>query len=96
MSIFSVSVQVQALLIIFMSDVADHEIYCKTFLLVFAFVRKILTMLFLEIVSQVYLLGALLTIIANACFGDSSLIMRQGCCLQSCHRRRYSYIATAS
>ncbi|KAL5121045.1 Autophagy protein 22 [Pleosporales sp. CAS-2024a] len=72
---FSVSVLIQALLIISMSGAADHGRFRKTFLLCFAFVGSIATMLFLPVVPQVYMLGAVLAIIANTCFGASFVLL---------------------
>ncbi|KAL8741820.1 MAG: hypothetical protein Q9190_005614 [Brigantiaea leucoxantha] len=65
---FSISVFVQALVIISMSGAADHGNYRKLLLLSFAFTGAIATILFIPIVPQVYLLGGLLAIIANVCF----------------------------
>ena len=72
---FSASVLVQALLIISMSGAADHGRFRKTFLLAFAFVGSIITMLFLAVVPKVYLLGALFAIISNTCFGASFVLL---------------------
>lgn len=72
---FSISVLIQALLIISMSGAADHGRFRKTFLLCFAFVGSIATMLFLPVVPKVYLLGAVLAIIANTCFGASFVLL---------------------
>lgn len=72
---FSISVLVQALLIISMSAAADHGRFRKTYLLVFAFTGAIATMLFLPIVPKVYLLGALLAVISNTCFGASFVLL---------------------
>ncbi|KAF2084537.1 autophagy-related protein 22 [Saccharata proteae CBS 121410] len=72
---FSLSVLIQALLIISMSGAADHGRWRKTLLLVFAFTGSIATMLFLPIVPKVYLIGALLAIIANTCFGASFVLL---------------------
>lgn len=72
---FSISVLIQALLIISMSGAADHGRFRKTFLLWFAFVGSISTMLFLPVVPQVYILGAVLAIIANTCFGASFVLL---------------------
>jgi UMF1 family MFS transporter len=72
---FSISVLVQALLIISMSAAADHGHYRKTFLLGFAFTGAIATILFIAVVPKVYLLGALLAIIANTCFGASFVLL---------------------
>jgi UMF1 family MFS transporter len=72
---FSISVAIQALLIISMSGAADHGRFRKTFLLWFAFIGSIATMLFLPIVPKVYVLGALLAVIANTCFGASFVLL---------------------
>ena len=72
---FSISVLVQALLIISMSGAADHGNYRKRLLLLFAAVGSVATMLFLPVVPKVYLLGALFAIIANTCFGASFVLL---------------------
>ncbi|PIG69277.1 autophagy protein Atg22 [Aspergillus arachidicola] len=72
---FSVSVLVQAVLIISMSGAADHGTYRKIFLLTFALVGSISTMSFLSVVPKLYLLGALFAIIANTCFGASFVLL---------------------
>ncbi|KAL9118428.1 MAG: hypothetical protein Q9187_005029 [Circinaria calcarea] len=72
---FSISVLIQALLIISMSGAADHGNYRKRLLLSFAFVGSLSTMLFLPVVPKVYLLGAFLAIIANTCFGASFVLL---------------------
>jgi UMF1 family MFS transporter len=72
---FSISVLIQALLIVSMSGAADHGRFRKTFLLYFAFVGSIATMLFLPIVPKLYILGAFLAIVANTCFGASFVLL---------------------
>jgi MFS transporter, UMF1 family len=72
---FSLSVLVQSLLIISMSGAADHGRFRKTFLLVFAFIGAISMMLFIAIVPKVYMLGALLAVIGNTCFGASFVLL---------------------
>ena len=72
---FSLSVLVQSLLIISMSGAADHGNHRKTLLLSFAFTGSLATMLFIAIVPKVYLLGALLAIISNTCFGASFVLL---------------------
>ena len=72
---FSLSVLFQALLVISISCAADHGNYRKRLLLFFAFAGAIATMLYLPIVPKVYLLGALLAIIANTCFGASFVLL---------------------
>jgi MFS transporter, UMF1 family len=72
---FSISVLVQALLIISMSAAADHGRFRKTFLLAFAFTGATATALFIGAVPKVYLLGALFAIISNTCFGASFVLL---------------------
>ncbi|OSS46382.1 hypothetical protein B5807_08572 [Epicoccum nigrum] len=72
---FSISVLIQALLIVSMSGAADHGRFRKTFLLWFAFIGSTATMLFLPVVPSVYILGAVLAIIANTCFGASFVLL---------------------
>jgi UMF1 family MFS transporter len=72
---FSISVLVQTLLIISMSGAADHGNYRKRLLLMFAFIGAIATMLFLPVVPRVYMLGALLAVISNTCFGASFVLL---------------------
>ena len=72
---FSISVLVQALLIISMSAAADHGKSRKSFLLSFAFTGAISTMLFLVAIPKIYAFAALLAIIANTCFGASFVLL---------------------
>ena len=72
---FSISVLIQALLIISMSAAADHGRSRKSFLLVFAFTGAVATMLFLAAVPEIYAFAALLAIIANTCFGASFVLL---------------------
>lgn len=72
---FSLSVLVQSLVIISMSGAADHGNYRKRLLLSFAFTGALATMLFIAIVPSIYLLGAVLAIIANTCFGASFVLL---------------------
>lgn len=72
---FSLSVLIQSLVIISMSGAADHGNYRKKLLLSFAFTGSLATMLFIAIVPKVYLLGALLAIISNTCFGASFVLL---------------------
>lgn len=72
---FSISVLVQALLIISMSGAADHGLYRKTLLLSFAFTGSVATMLFLVVIPKIYVFGALLAIVSNTCFGASFVLL---------------------
>ncbi|KAK5949875.1 Autophagy protein 22 [Knufia fluminis] len=72
---FSISVLVQSLLIVSMSGAADHGRFRKQFLLGFAFTGAAALIAFLAVVPDVYLLGALLAIVSNTCFGASFVLL---------------------
>ncbi|KAF2157157.1 autophagy-related protein 22-1 [Myriangium duriaei CBS 260.36] len=72
---FSISVLVQALVVITMSGAADHGAHRKRLLLSFAVIGAVALMLFLPIDSSVYVLGALWAIIANVCLGASFVLL---------------------
>jgi UMF1 family MFS transporter len=72
---FSLSVLLQALLVVSISCAADHGNYRKRLLLIFAFIGAIATMLFLPVVPSVYLLASLLAIISNTCAGASFVLL---------------------
>lgn len=72
---FSISVLLQALVVVSISTAADHGSYRKRLLLFFAFCGSIATMLFLAVTPSVYLLGALFAIISNTCFGASFVLL---------------------
>lgn len=72
---FSVSVFIQAILIISMSGAADHGSFRKMLLVIFAVIGSTSTMLFLAVSPKIYFLGGLLAIIANTCFGASFVLL---------------------
>ena len=72
---FSLSVLVQSLLIISMSGAADHGRFRKTYLVGFGFTGAAALMLFLVVLPKIYLLGSLLAIISNTCFGASFVLL---------------------
>lgn len=72
---FSLSVLIQAFLIISISGLADHGRYRKTLLLAFAGVGSLTTMLFLAVTSRVYILAALLAVVANTASGASFVLL---------------------
>ncbi|GFF53648.1 autophagy-related protein 22-1 [Aspergillus udagawae] len=72
---FSVSVFIQALLIISMSGAADHGSHRKLLLVAFAVIGSVSTMLFLGVVPKIYIVGAVIAIIANTCFGASFVLL---------------------
>jgi len=92
---FSLSVLVQALLIISMSGAADHGRFRKTFLLGFGFTGAVALMLFLAVIPKLYLLGALLAIISNTCFGASFVLLNSFLPLLVRHHPEIQYLANA-
>lgn len=72
---FSVSVLLQALLVVSISCAADHGNYRKKLLLAFAAVGSSAVMLYIFITGSVYLLGAALTVISNVSFGASFVLL---------------------
>jgi UMF1 family MFS transporter len=88
---FSISVLLQALVVVSISTAADHGNYRKRLLLFFAFCGSIATMLFLAVTPDVYLLGALLAIIANTCFGASFVLLNSFLPLLVRHHPRTQY-----
>ncbi|TKA67972.1 Autophagy-related protein 22-2, partial [Cryomyces minteri] len=72
---FSLSVLVQALVVISMAGAADHGRSRKALLLAFALVGAVATMFYIVVVPSIYLLGAFLAIVANTCFGASFVLL---------------------
>lgn len=72
---FSISVLVQALLVVTMSGAADHGQYRKKLLIGFAVAGAIATMLYLPVTPRIYLLGSLWAIVGNVCFGASFVLL---------------------
>ncbi|CAK7201061.1 Autophagy protein 22 [Sporothrix eucalyptigena] len=72
---FSISVLLQALLVVSISCAADHGNYRKKLLLGFAWTGSIAVMLYLAVSARVYILGALLAIISNTSFGASFVLL---------------------
>ncbi|KAI4259608.1 MAG: hypothetical protein LQ352_000676 [Teloschistes flavicans] len=58
-----------------MSGAADHGVYRKRLLLVFALTGAVATMLFIAVIPKIYLVGGLLAILANVCFGASFVLL---------------------
>ncbi|KEY65180.1 hypothetical protein S7711_08288 [Stachybotrys chartarum IBT 7711] len=75
MYVFSVSVLLQALLVVSISCAADHGNYRKKLLLGFGWVGSFSVMAFLFVSKEIYMLGALLTIISNVSFGASFVLL---------------------
>lgn len=72
---FSISVLLQAILVVSISCAADHGNYRKKLLLTFAWVGSASVMSYIFISKETYLLGALLTIISNTSFGASFVLL---------------------
>lgn len=72
---FSVSVLVQALLVVSISSAADHGQYRKKLLLSFAWIGSCSVMCYIFISSNLYVLGGLLAIISNVTFGASFVLL---------------------
>ncbi|KAG6058996.1 Autophagy protein 22 [Claviceps sp. LM77 group G4] len=72
---FSVSVLLQALLVVSISCAADHGHYRKKLLLYFAWIGALAVMSYVFISKKTYLLGALLTILSNTSFGASFVLL---------------------
>ncbi|KAK4960356.1 Autophagy protein 22 [Elasticomyces elasticus] len=72
---FSISVLLQALVVVTMSGAADHGRYRKTLLIAFAVMGSLATMLFLLVTPHVYLLGSLCAMVGNVCFGASFVLL---------------------
>lgn len=72
---FSVSVLLQALLVVSISCAADHGNYRKKLLLSFAWIGSFCVMAYIFISKETYILGAILTIISNTSFGASFVLL---------------------
>lgn len=72
---FSISVLLQALLVVSISCAADHGNHRKRLLLIFAWIGSISVMAYVFVSKEIYLLGALLAIISNTAFGASFVLL---------------------
>ncbi|KAG5950034.1 Autophagy- protein 22 [Claviceps sorghi] len=72
---FSVSVLLQAFLVVSISCAADHGHYRKKLLLYFAWIGSLSVMCYVFISKETYLMGALLTILSNTSFGASFVLL---------------------
>ncbi|KAH8156490.1 hypothetical protein CIB48_g11757 [Xylaria polymorpha] len=72
---FSISVLLQAVLVVSISCAADHGNYRKRLLLIFAWTGSLCVMCYIFISKEIYLLGGLLAIIANTSFGASFVLL---------------------
>ncbi|KAI2633739.1 autophagy-related protein 22 [Hypomontagnella submonticulosa] len=72
---FSISVLLQALLVVSISCAADHGNYRKRLLLTFAWIGSFCVMFYIFIFKEIYLLGAVLAVISNTSFGASFVLL---------------------
>ncbi|KAF5025305.1 hypothetical protein F66182_2638 [Fusarium sp. NRRL 66182] len=72
---FSVSVLIQALLVVSISCAADHGNYRKKLLLSFAWIGSFAVMSYIFVTKDNYIIGALLTVISNTSFGASFVLL---------------------
>ncbi|KAJ3948259.1 Autophagy protein 22 [Colletotrichum fioriniae] len=72
---FSISVLLQVLLVVSVSSAADHGNSRKKLLLTFAWVGSFSVMAYIFVNKTTYLLGALLAIVSNTCFGASFVLL---------------------
>jgi MFS transporter, UMF1 family len=72
---FSLSVLLQALLVVSISSFADHGQYRKKLLLAFAWLGSSSVMLYIFVSSGTYIFGAFLAIISNVSFGASFVLL---------------------
>ncbi|EEY18845.1 conserved hypothetical protein [Verticillium alfalfae VaMs.102] len=72
---FSISVLVQALLVVSISCAADHGNFRKKLLLGFAWTGSVAVMMYIFVSANTYLFGALLAIVSNTSFGASFVLL---------------------
>ena len=72
---FSISVLLQALVVVTMSGAADHGRYRKRLLVIFAVIGAFATMMFLPVTPGVYLFASLWAMVGNVCFGASFVLL---------------------
>ncbi|KAI1338501.1 autophagy-related protein 22-like protein [Xylariaceae sp. FL0016] len=72
---FSISVLLQALLVVSISCAADHGNYRKRLLLIFAWTGSFCVMCYIFVFKEIYVLGAVLAIISNTSFGASFVLL---------------------
>jgi MFS transporter, UMF1 family len=72
---FSVSVLLQALLVVSISCAADHGNYRKKLLLIFGWIGSFSVMCYIFVSKSTYVLGAVLAIISNTSFGASFVLL---------------------
>ncbi|CAJ2500904.1 Uu.00g037570.m01.CDS01 [Anthostomella pinea] len=92
---FSVSVLIQALLVVSISCAADHGNYRKRLLLTFAWIGSFCVVCYIFISKEVYILGAVLAIVSNTSFGASFVLLNSFLPLLVRHHPRVQEAASA-
>ncbi|KAL2757655.1 hypothetical protein ACRALDRAFT_1060980 [Sodiomyces alcalophilus JCM 7366] len=72
---FSISVLIQALLVVSISCAADHGNYRKKLLLGLAWTGSFAVMMYIFVTRDIYLFGGLLAIVSNTAFGASFVLL---------------------
>ncbi|KAK3329737.1 autophagy-related protein 22 [Apodospora peruviana] len=72
---FSISVLLQAILVVSISCAADHGNYRKKLLLAFGWIGSFCVMSYIFVSQNIYVLGAVLAIISNTSFGASFVLL---------------------
>ncbi len=93
---FSISVLLQAVLVVSISCAADHGNYRKKLLLTFAWLGSSCVMLYIFISKSTYVLGALLAIVSNTCFGASFVLLNSFLPLLVRHHATVQYPGAAA
>jgi UMF1 family MFS transporter len=89
---FSISVLLQAILVVSISCAADHGNYRKKLLLAFAWIGSGSVMLYIFVSKSLYLLGALLAIVSNTSFGASFVLLNSFLPLLVRHHPEVSHV----
>ncbi|VBB72323.1 Putative autophagy-related protein 22 [Podospora comata] len=90
---FSISVLLQALLVVSISCAADHGNYRKKLLLAFGWIGSGSVMLYIFVSKDLYLFGALLAIISNTSLGASFVLLNSFLPLLVRHHPEVEHVA---
>jgi UMF1 family MFS transporter len=93
---FSISVLLQALLVVSISCAADHGNYRKRLLLMFAWIGGISVMCYIFLFKEIYILGAILAIVSNTSFGASFVLLNSFLPLLVRHHPKLQYTESAT
>lgn len=92
---FSISVLLQALLVVSISCAADHGDYRKRLLLTFGWIGSLCVMAYIFIFKEIYVLGALMAIVSNVSFGASFVLLNSFLPLLVRHHPKVQHAAVA-